>query len=130
LSKAPLISVVDDSLSVCRATGNLLESHGYATALFTSAEAFFSSEQLKDTICLISDVRMTGWSGLELQRRLIDAGHRIPTIFVTAYPDEGTRAAALRGGAAAFLPKPVREEHLISCLEGALGGPTVGDKSR
>jgi len=63
---------------------------------------------------------MPGVNGVDLQRRLINAGHRIPTIFMTAYPEEHLRAAALDGGALAFLTKPVNEERLISCLEGAL----------
>jgi len=122
VAKVPLISIVDDDLSVREATASLLESYGYVTAAFASAEEFLRSELLDDTSCLVTDVRMTGLSGVDLQRRLTDAGHRIPTIFMTAYPEEHMRAAALSGGALAFLTKPVSEERLMSHLEGALQG--------
>lgn len=121
MPKNSLVSIIDDDLSVREATTSLLESHGYLTATFASAEEFLGSERLQDTSCLVSDVRMPGVNGVDLQRRMIDAGHRIPTIFMTAYPEEHLRAAALDGGALAFLTKPVSEECLISCLQGALG---------
>lgn len=117
-----LISIVDDDPSVREATARLLESYGYATASFTSAEEFLQSGQLNETHCLISDVRMPGLSGIELQSWLIQAGRRIPTIFVTAYPEAHVRAAAASNGAVGFLTKPVSEERLMSCLECALQG--------
>jgi len=120
LVKIPLVSVVDDDLSVREATTSLLESHGYMTASFASAEEFLGSDRLQDTCCLVTDVKMPGVSGVDLQRRLISAGHRIPTIFMTAYPEEHLRLAALDGGALGFLSKPLNEAHLMSCLVGAL----------
>ena len=63
---------------------------------------------------------MPGVSGIELQDRLIRAGHRIPTIVMTAHGDEHVREAALKRGALAFLTKPVNVEHFISCLESVL----------
>jgi FixJ family two-component response regulator len=130
VAKVPLISIVDDDLSVREATTSLLEAYGYATAAFASAEDFLSSGRLDETSCLVSDVRMRGLSGIELQRRLHAAGHPIPTIFMTAYPEEHMRVAALKGGALGFLTKPVSEKHLISYLEGALesgGAAPAGD---
>ena len=112
-----MISIVDDDHSVREATRSLLRSHGYAVATFASAEEFLQSGLVRDISCLISDVRMAGLSGLELQRLLIDAGHRIPIIFMTAFPEEGARAAALEGGAHGFLTKPFSEHSLLSCLE-------------
>jgi FixJ family two-component response regulator len=122
VAKVPLISIVDDDLSIREATASLLESYGYATAAFASAEEFLRSALLDDTSCLVTDVRMTGVSGVELQRRLNGAGRRIPTIFMTAYPEEHLRAAALEGGGLGFLSKPLNEERLISYLEVALHG--------
>jgi FixJ family two-component response regulator len=122
VAKAPLISIVDDDASVREATTSLLEAYGYATAAFASAEDFLSSELLDDTSCLVSDVRMAGLNGIELQQHLRDAGRPIPTIFMTAYPEEHMRAAVLKGGALGFLTKPVREACLMSYLEGALQG--------
>jgi len=115
-----MISIVDDDQSVREATRGLLRSHGYAAAAFASAEEFLQSGLLSDTSCLISDVRMTGLSGIELQRHLIDAGHRIPIIFMTAFPEERTRAAAIERGAHGFLKKPFSEHSLLSCIRRAL----------
>jgi FixJ family two-component response regulator len=115
-----MISVLDDDVSVREATSSLLESLGYATAAFASAEEFLQSEELAETSCLVTDVRMPGTSGLDLQRTLIRQGHRIPTIFMTAYPEEHTRSAAMQAGALGFLAKPVSEERLLSCLKIAL----------
>lgn len=128
MAKAPLISIVDDDSSVREATTSLLESYGYATAAFASAEEFLRSELLGDTSLLVTDVRMPGLSGVDLQRRLTDAGHRIPTIFMTAYPEEHMRAAAFKGGALGFLTKPLNEERLITYLEGALQSDRGGAK--
>ena len=87
-----MISIVDDDQSVREATRSLLRSHGYAAVTFASAEEFLRSGLAGDTSCLISDVRMAGLSGLELQRLLIDSGHRVPIIFMTAFPEERARA--------------------------------------
>ena len=114
-----LVSIVDDDNAVREATSDLLESHGYATAVFASAEEFLRSGQLEDTACLVTDLRMPGASGIELQQRLIDAGHRIPTIVVTAHPEEDMRSAAMEVGALALLTKPLSEQHLLACLETA-----------
>jgi FixJ family two-component response regulator len=127
LNTARLISIVDDDMSICRATASLLESYGYATASFASAEEFLQSGRFADTHCLVSDIRMPGLSGIELQRRLIEAGHRVPTIFVTAYPEGYRRVIGLNGTTIGVLPKPVSEEQLISCVESALQGRTEGD---
>lgn len=122
MTGSPLISILDDDKSVREATADLLQSHGYAAAAFASAEEFLQSEQLRHTSCVVSDVRMGGLSGVELQRQLADAGHRIPMIFLTAFPEEHIRAAALAGGAYGFFAKPVREDTLLPCLARALEG--------
>jgi FixJ family two-component response regulator len=120
LAATSLISIVDDDLSVREATTSLLEANGYVTAAFGSAEEFLRSERLKDTCCLVTDLCMPGVNGVDLQRRLSSAGHSIPTIVITAHSDGHMHAAALRCGALALLLKPVSEQQLISCLEGAL----------
>jgi FixJ family two-component response regulator len=120
LAKKPLISIVDDDPFVLEATTSLLESHGYVTASFGSAQAFLQSSHLQDTSCLVTDLHMPELSGVELQHRLSRAGHRIPTIVITAHCDDYMHAAALKSGALALLTKPVSEARLISCLERAL----------
>src|SRR3954451_21934637 len=83
-SKAiPIISIVDDDDGVREATASLVRSLGYRASTFASADEFLKSEQVSNTSCLITDVRMPGMSGIDLQDRLIADGHRIPIIFIT-----------------------------------------------
>src|SRR4051794_11935872 len=103
---AVLISIVDDDESMREATKGLLRSLGYQALAFASADEFFHSGCLDETTCLITDVRMPGTSGIELQQRLAMLSRRVPTIFITAFPEEATRRTALAGGAVGFLDKP------------------------
>lgn len=115
-----MIAIVDDDVAVGRATRGLLRSLGYATAIFSSAEEFLNSGRLHEISCVISDVRMPGMSGLDLQTRLINEGRRIPIIFMTAFPEEPLRQHVLAAGAHGFLTKPYRAESLLDCLASAL----------
>jgi FixJ family two-component response regulator len=115
-----LISIVDDDDSIREATKGLVRSLGYRAMTFTSAEEFLQSGSLDETACLITDVQMPDVSGIELQRRLIARGHLVPTIFITAFPEEAARWSALVAGAVGFLDKPFSEESLVHCLETAL----------
>jgi FixJ family two-component response regulator len=85
-----------------------------------SGADFLASPHLTKTACLIADVHMPAMTGIELYRRLIDAGHAIPTILVTAFPNDVDRARALKDGVVCYLRKPVNDEHLIRCLRAAL----------
>jgi FixJ family two-component response regulator len=120
LLKVPMISIVDDDRSLREATKGLVRSFGYGADAFASAEEFLQSDRVNDTSCLILDVNMPGLSGIELQRQLIEQGNRMPIIFITAIPEETTRAKALDAGAVGFLSKPFREEWLIDRLDVAL----------
>jgi FixJ family two-component response regulator len=120
LRSPPLISIVDDDESVRDAINALVRSLGYRAATFPSAEAFLNSDRLNDASCLITDLRMPGMSGIELQCCLIAQGHTIPTIFVTAFADETTRRRVLTAGAVGCLSKPFNEECLIKCLDAVL----------
>jgi len=93
---------------------------GFSAQTFASAKEFLSSAQLHETACLIADVEMPGMSGVELQDHLIATGHTIPTIFITAFPDERVRDRALNAGAIDFLSKPFDESRLLECVEQAL----------
>ena len=121
-----MISIVDDDESFREAMKGLVRSLGYRAVSFGSAEEFLGSGRLYDTACLIADVHMPGLSGFELQRHLIAKGHRMPVIFVTAFPEERGRARALEAGAFGFLGKPFDEENLILCLDKALTNDGVG----
>ncbi|QIG52530.1 response regulator [Nordella sp. HKS 07] len=129
LLQAPVISIVDDDESVREATKGLVRSLGYTAVTFGSAEEFLSSERMPETSCIIADVQMPGVSGVEMQDRLIAEGHRLPVIFITAFPEDRVRERALEAGAIGYLSKPFNEEHLIGCLDKALGNRAPGRPS-
>lgn len=116
----PLISIVDDDEAVCEATKSLMRSLGFLAETFSCAEDFLNSELVDRTACLIVDVQMPGLSGLDLYRRLVASGKSIPTILITAYPDEGVRTRALNAGALSYLIKPFSEGDLLKCLHAVL----------
>ena len=120
MTKAFLVSVVEDDQFFRESMGRLLRSLGYVVEAFPSAADFLASARLGETACLIADIHMPAMTGLELHRRLIDIGRAIPTILVTAYPDNDVRARALNDGVVCYLRKPVDEEHLMRCLRAAL----------
>jgi FixJ family two-component response regulator len=122
------VAVVEDDDSVREATEHLLRLLGYAAASFATAEDFLTSDCVRDTACLIADVQLPGMSGVELQSRLILDGHRIPIIFVTAFPDEAIRARVLKDGALGYLSKPLQEQSLIACLDQAHKRPRQDDE--
>lgn len=119
----PIISIVDDDASVREGTKALVRSLGYAVRTFASAEEFLESSHLDDTSCVITDIKMNGLSGIELQEKLIAEDRRMPVIFITAFPDEKTCDKVLDAGAVGCLSKPFHFETLIECLEKALGLP-------
>ena len=116
----PLIAIVDDDDALRTSLDDLLRSLGFRTQDFSSAEAFLSANQARDTACLILDVRMPGMNGLELQRQLAAANWQIPIIFMTAHADAEARARALEAGAVAFLYKPFHEEGLLTAIDAVL----------
>jgi FixJ family two-component response regulator len=120
MPKALLVSVVEDDQFFRESMRRLMRSLGYSVETFPSAADFLASPRLGETACLIADVHMPAMTGLELHRQLIDAGYPIPTILVTAYPDDGARARALNDGVVCYLRKPVDEKHLMGCLRAAL----------
>lgn len=122
MSKAPVISIVDDDESVREATEFLVRSLGYSAETFASAEEYLQSGRADDSSCLITDLRMPGMSGADLQDLLIADGNRTPVIFISASLDEQVRARVLDAGAYGFLHKPFDEQSLIDCLNKALNG--------
>jgi FixJ family two-component response regulator len=122
LSLDSVISVVDDDSSVRAATSKFLRSHGYTVETYSSAEQFLHSGRLDDTSCVIADLQMPGMSGLDLLKMMRADGNRAPFIFITAFPDEMSRALAVKAGAICFLSKPFAGPTLINCLGVALKG--------
>ena len=119
--RVPLISVVDDDVSVRESLQGLLRSAGFAVTVFSSAEEFLNSDRLGGSDCLILDVRMPGINGLALQSRLLAEHHETPVIFITAHgPNEELRSQAFRNGAVDYLVKPFSEEALLNAIDAAL----------
>ena len=129
MAKRTLIAVVEDDLPFRESMKKLMTALGYTVETFPSAAEFLASPLLPATGCLVSDVQMPGMTGIELHRHLVDAGYVIPTIVVTAYPDEEVRRRALKEGVVGYLGKPVDDEHLERCLRLALdpGKPPDGN---
>lgn len=121
-----LISIVDDDESVREAVEGLIESLGFRVNAFPSALDFLASPTLADTSCMIADVHMPQMSGLELYQRLAEQGHDIPTILITAYPNESIRSRALADGVVCYLIKPFDDDDLIGCVHSALQSAEPG----
>lgn len=120
MPKKPVITIIDDDESVRAAIMSLMRALGFATEAYPCAEDFLQSRRPQRAACLIADVRMPGMSGLELHHRLMASGNPIPTVLITAHPDEGIRARALQAGVICYLAKPFSEEDLLGCIHSAL----------
>ncbi len=129
MTKKLLVSVVEDDRFFRESMGRLMRSLGYTVEAFPSAADFLASPRVSETACLIADVHMPAMTGVELHKHLIDAGHAVPTILVTAYPNDIDRVRALNDGVVCYLRKPIDEQHLIRCLRAALtpGEPPEGN---
>ena len=117
MSIKPSIAVVEDDDSVREATIGLLRSNGFIAKGFPSADEFLRSNRILITSCLIADVQMPKMSGLALYGGLVASGTPIPTILITAYPDDAVRARALNAGVTAYLVKPFSEKELLDCID-------------
>jgi FixJ family two-component response regulator len=115
-----LVAIVDDDESVQLALRDLIESDGLPAICFGSAEQFLDSEARNKAACMITDIRMPGMSGLELQAKLKAERCRIPIIFITAHGDAETRIHAMREGAVEFLSKPFDDAVLLEIVHAAL----------
>jgi FixJ family two-component response regulator len=116
----PLVSIVDDDISVRRSTKRLLRSAGFRAEAFASADEFLTSGRTEETACLILDLRMPGMNGLQLQRRLAEGSIAVPIIFQSAHSSASDEREALQAGAVQFLQKPVDTEVLLLAIRHAL----------
>src|SRR5262245_25275824 len=101
-----VVAIVDDDRRVLDSVQSVLESAGYETVTFESAETFLLSGTLPNVTCIIADVRLPGMNGTELQRQIRCERRQLPVILITAHDDDDVRQQALRGGAVALLVKP------------------------
>ena len=115
-----MVAVIDDDEAFRAALQRLLKAAGFPVRSFASADDFLKSGQQHETGCLITDIRMPGMSGLDLQAKLSAEHCPIPTIFITAHGDEKMRLQAMRGGAVKFLGKPFDSTMLLESVRVAV----------
>ena len=120
IMEKPVVFVVDDDESVCKALKRLMKSAGIKARSLSSAEDFLNQGCHNVPGCLILDVRMPGMNGLELQEELVKSGSTMPIIFMSAHEDAPTREQAMKAGAIAFLKKPFEDQILIEKVNSAL----------
>jgi FixJ family two-component response regulator len=118
---ASIISIVDDDASVREGLADLVSSMGFQAKTFRRAEHFLKSHWLRNTSCLIADVQMPEMTGLELYSALVDLGIKMPTILITAFPDNDDRDRALDAGVSCYLIKPFEKGELITCIRSTVG---------
>jgi FixJ family two-component response regulator len=128
VAKKHLISIVDDDESVREAAKGLMRSLGFTAETFESAEGFLKSNNLHRVSCLIADVQMPGMTGLDLHTHLVASGNPLPTVLITAYPDDRIRVRALKAGVICYLTKPFAEKDLLTCIDLALERSKANEK--
>ena len=121
MSDTPIIAIVDDDEAMREALLDLLEVAGFSARAFDSAAAFLAAYPSAPFDLLVTDIRMPGIDGIELQARLRAEGSSIPVVFVTSASDAATRRRAHEGGAFAYLTKPISDELLLGQIHAALG---------
>jgi FixJ family two-component response regulator len=117
---SPIVFLVDDDLAVREGLSSLIRSVGLHVEAFASAQDFLQFRPPDAPACLVLDVRMPGLSGLDLQRKLADAGNRVPIIFITAHGDIPMTVRAMKAGAVEFLTKPFRNQDLLDAIAHSL----------
>ncbi len=113
----PTVFVIDDDVSVRASIEGLLKAVGVRSESFETAEEFLDKKEPDGPSCLVLDVSLPGVGGLELQRKLADAGVRIPIIFITGHGDIPMTVKAIKSGAVEFLTKPFDDENLLNAIQ-------------
>ncbi len=126
MAEKPLVVIVDDDKSIRNGTRDLLRAAGFSTATFEDAESFLASASRATAACLVADMRMPGMTGLELYEALVADGGGIPTVLITAHPDEVTQSRAREAGITCYLSKPFAPDDLLACVRGALAKSQAG----
>jgi FixJ family two-component response regulator len=120
VSDQPVIFVVDDDNQVRKAVMALVGAMGVETRGYASAEEFLAAYDGRRPACLVTDVRMLGMSGLELQEELLRRGESIPVIVLTAFASTPGTVRAMKNGAVTLLEKPCRDDELWEAVRDAL----------
>jgi len=124
MAAATVVFVVDDDRSVRKSLTRLIASAGYAVEAFASAREFLERPPAMGPCCLVLDVRMSGVTGLDLQKTLAQAVHRIPIVFITGHGDVSMSVTAMKAGAVDFLTKPFAGKDLLGAIQRAVAKDT------
>jgi FixJ family two-component response regulator len=116
----PAVFIIDDDPAMRAAIQGLLKSVGLRSETFETAQEFLRSKRPDGPSCLVLDVRLPGVNGLDFQHQLVDAGIRIPVIFITGHGDIPMTVKAMKSGAVEFLTKPFRDQDLLDAIHQAL----------
>lgn len=114
------VYVIDDDPAVRGSLGSLFRSTGYDVDLFESPGAFLAADRRLEPSCLVLDVRLRAESGLDFQQQLARQGEPLPVILITAHGDIPMTVRGMKAGAVDFLPKPFREDEILSAVAAAL----------
>lgn len=117
--RASTVFVIDDDADMRAAIEGLLKAAGIRSESFGTAEEFLRSDEPDEPSCLVLDVSLPGVSGIELQRKLTDAGVSIPIIFITGHGDIPMTVKAIKSGAVEFLTKPFDDQDLLNAIQQA-----------
>jgi two-component system response regulator FixJ len=101
------IALIEDDEAILRSLSMLLESRGIPVKPYASAESFLAESAVPPTQCIVSDIRMPGISGMELQQELKKRGSAVPVILITGHGDIATAVQAIKQGAFDFIEKPL-----------------------
>lgn len=124
-----IVHVIDDDTDVRQSLAFLLSTAGFAVRVHESASAFLQILSEVQEGCIVTDVRMPGVDGIELQRRLAAAGVKLPVIVMTGHGDIALAVDAMKAGAIDFIEKPFDDDVLIAAIKTALAR-RAGDRER
>ena len=127
-SRRPIIYIVDDDASVCRALSLLLKSHGFEVETFICASDFLAFKRLLSPSCLVLDIQLPDMSGLALQEEMESRGIFIPIIFVTGHGDIPMSVKGMKAGAIDFLTKPFTKKKLLDAITLAISKNKIKNK--
>lgn len=116
LRLSKVVAVVEDDVSLLKSLERLLNTLGFSTKTYTSAEAYLGDVTGVEPGCLVTDIKLTGISGIELKRRLSASGSRVPVVFMTSFDDENLKKEALAAGCIAYLQKPFAASTLVEAI--------------
>ena len=114
-----VVGIIEDDSSMSKSLARVLSAHGFATEIYSSAEAYIREAAGSKATCLVIDIQLGGMTGIELRQRLANSGSQLSVVFMSAVADAAVESSALAAGCLAFLHKPFKARQLIDVIKGA-----------